>query len=263
MNKYAYPLVGATGLCNMLYPWGRAVVWARDNNAKVIAPNWVQFRRLGVWIRREKDKRTYINQFTNDGYVTGIKKWWLLKTLPQIGECDTQEDGNRIRVFSGREEHGWMEPIKHEAAYLRCELKRIVNKHILQKLEALPKDFIGVHIRRGDFKLGDEMLPARFYLTAIERVRKDFGNALPVLAFSDGTDAELSFLSTIPRLKRMPTAPAVQDLLALSMATTIIGTNHSTFSYWGAYLSCGKPSYWSTLGHKVTLPEDVCPVIYL
>ena len=67
INLYAYPQVETTGLCNMFYPWARAVVWAKNNGAKMIAPNWVQFNRLGVWLRHERDKRTYLMQFSDSG----------------------------------------------------------------------------------------------------------------------------------------------------------------------------------------------------
>ena len=262
---YAYPLVGTTGLCNMLYPWARAVVWARDNGARVIAPNWVQFRRLGVWIRRERDKRTYLNQFTDDGYITGLLKWWLLKTKPliDVGTHDSERERDGIWTFSGREEWGWMNLVKSEADFLRKELERIVNPKIVRKLTSLPARFIGVHIRRGDFRYGDEMLPDQYYLTAIALARKDIGDDIPILVFSDGTQSELAFLTKAQGVLVMPHAPAVHDLLALSRAEAIVGTNHSTFSYWGAFLSCGKRSYWSAKGHRATLPEDICPMTYV
>lgn len=248
---YAYPQVTSTGLCNMFYPWARAVVWARDNAGAVIAPNWVQFGRLGVWVRHEKDKRTYFRQFTNAGYVTGLRKWWLLK-------CHADQ----IRIFSGRDEWGWMEPVKRERDFLTDELERIVNPSVLKALECLPRDFIGVHIRKGDFHYGDELQPDDYYLRAIRMALKENGTHLPVLVFSDGRDSELDFLSEIPNLWRMPQAMAVQDVLALSRAKAMVGTNHSTFSYWGAFLGRRKVSYWSKLKHRAELP-DVCEVRYV
>lgn len=258
---YAYPLVGATGLCNMFYPWARAVVWTREHGARVIAPNWVQFKRLGVWLRHEKDKRTYLRQFTDSGYITGTEKWWKLRTLRKSTESKPAASG--IVVFSGREEFGWMEPVKNERTFLTEELERIVNPRILSGLKDLPRDYIAVHIRKGDFHFGDELQPDEYYLEAIKTARRENGEHLPVLVFSDAEDRELAFLSSIGNLKRMPQAPAVQDVLALSRATALVGTNHSTFSYWGAFLGRDKISYWSRLKHKADLPTDVCKVRYV
>lgn len=249
----------------MFYPWARAVVWARDHEAKVIAPNWTQLGRLGVWLRWERDKRMYLNQFTNKGYVTGLRKLWLLHRRPIIDEkCLSDYDGREdvVAAFSGREEWNWMEPFKHEARFLRTEIERIANPAIVKKLDLLPEKFIGVHIRRGDFHYGDELLGDEYYLEAIEAAKKNIGE-VSVLIFSDATAKELQFLSGLKNVKIMPKAPAIHDVLALARATAIVGTNHSTFSYWAAFLSCGKPSYWSHKKHKVSLPTDICPVFYI
>lgn len=255
-DVYAYPLVERTGLCNMFYPWARAVVWARDHGAQVIAPNWVQFGRMGVWLRREKDKRLYLNQFTDKGTIHGFRKWWLLQTQRRSSEECPLESG--VVVFQGRDRWGWMEPVKMEREYLTWKLEAIVNPRILKALEGLPKEFIAVHIRKGDFNLGDELQTDSYYLNAIQKARWECGEKLPVHVFSDGTERELAFLAKVSNLVRMSKAPAVQDVLAISRATAVVGTNHSTFSYWGAFLGREKVSYWSSSGHLPSLPLDVC-----
>lgn len=268
-NVFAYPIVGATGLCNMLYPWARAVVWARERGVRVIAPNFVQFKRLGVWLRWERDKRTYLNQFTNKGYVSGLKKIYLLHKLSIVSELvgkakDANSLGDVIVGFQGREEWGWMESFKNEARFLREELERITNPKIVRLLSRLPKDFIGVHIRRGDFHHGDELLNDEYYIKAIKKAKNDIGCDIPTLIFSDADSVELKgILANVGNAVLMPSAPAIHDVLALSHASAIVGTNHSTFSYWAAFMSCGRPSYWSLKGHRAALPIDVCPLIYI
>lgn len=262
-DRFAYPLVGKTGLCNMFYPWARAVVWARDNNARVVAPNWVQLSRIGVWLRGEHDKRTYLNQFTNEGYITGFEKWWKIRALPKSSEKNPNDSG--VVIFSGREEFGWMEPVKHEAVFLTSELERIVNPHIIDRLKGLPDKFIAVHIRKGDFNYtGNELQPDEYYLAAIDKALAEIGYTMPVLVFSDGTYEELKFLKTLKcDLRIMDKAPAIQDVLSISRATALVGTNHSTFSYWGGFLGRKKVTYWSKLKHRSTLPEDVCDIRYV
>ena len=39
-GKYVYADLPRTGLCNMLFPWARAELYARDNAVKMIAPKW-------------------------------------------------------------------------------------------------------------------------------------------------------------------------------------------------------------------------------
>ena len=156
-----------------------------------------------------------------------------------------------------------MESFKHEAGFLKTELERIVKPNIMRSLSNLPEKFIGVHIRRGDFHYGDELQKDDYYLRAIDKARSDLGQQIHVLVFSDATDEELHFLGKVNGLTIMPKAAAIHDVLALSRASAVIGTNHSTFSYWGTFLSCGKPSYWSCIGHKAELPYDVCPVFYV
>ena len=75
------------------------------------------------------------------------------------------------------------------------------------------------------------------------------GAQLPALVFSDGRPNELHFLSKCDGVRLMPVAPAIHDVLALSRASVLVGTNHSSFSEWGAFLG-GMKSVWSKDGRK-------------
>ena len=77
-KKYVYADLPRTGLCNMLFPWARAVLYARNHSLPLLAPEWVKLGRIGPWLRGERDKRYYFGQFTNEGYIRGLKKWWAL-----------------------------------------------------------------------------------------------------------------------------------------------------------------------------------------
>ena len=101
MRTYVYPDVGRAGLGNMLFPWARAVLWSKSYNVSVINPTWYKFR-IGPYLRRENDKRRYHLLFKSSGYISGIRKFWLLCLLPRYSEQDewTERDSG-IRVFSG------------------------------------------------------------------------------------------------------------------------------------------------------------------
>ena len=74
MKIYAYPILGRGGLGNMLFPWARAEIFCRKTGAQMLAPEWTRVK-IGPILRGEKDKRTYMNHFDNEGYIAGIKKW--------------------------------------------------------------------------------------------------------------------------------------------------------------------------------------------
>lgn len=246
-NLYAYPAVERRGLCNMLFPWARAVLFARDHNCKVIAPSWVKINRLGPILRRERDKRYYLGQFTNCGYVKGIKKWWLLSTCTKV--CEDVKDTATKGVVVFNELRNYFEDLKGGQAYIEKELLKITSQNILERLEMLPKHFIGVHIRMGDFAKIGQCLPGDYYLRAIERARKITGEATEVLVFSDAKVETLSYLNEISNVCLMPSGAALHDMLALSRAEVLVGTNLSTFSEWAAFLGGMKNLWCKSGGH--------------
>ena len=80
---YVYPVLGKTGMGNMLFMWAEAFIYSRMNEATMIAPVWCRFSRVGPWLRRERYKRFYGGEITNQGYISGIKRFFLL-SLPGI-----------------------------------------------------------------------------------------------------------------------------------------------------------------------------------
>lgn len=246
-NLYAYPAVERRGLCNMLFPWARAVLFSRDHKCRVIAPSWVKINRLGPILRRERDKRYYFGQFTNCGYVKGIKKWWLLSTCTKVPEDAKDTAAKGVVVFN--ELRNYFEDLKGCREYIEKELLKITSQNIRERLEILPKHFIGVHIRMGDFAKTGQCLPGDYYLRAIERAREITGEATDVLVFSDAKIETLSYLNEISGLRIMPSGPALHDMLALSRAEVLIGTNLSTFSEWAAFLG-GMKNLWCKSGSR-------------
>ena len=81
-KKYIYPVlpavkdlysfrIGGSGLANCLFVYAKAIVKAEDSKQKIITPTWFNFS-IGTYLRRQKDKRHYINIFTPE--ISGLKK---------------------------------------------------------------------------------------------------------------------------------------------------------------------------------------------
>lgn len=231
-EKFVYAELPQTGLCNMLFPWARAVLFARDSGCAIIAPQWVKIHRIGPWLRGEADKRYYFNQFTNEGYIKGVRR------LLTLVFCRS-----RVRVFKGI--GAGFDEIYREADYLRGELLRIASADIVRRLDAMSNPYIAIHVRRGDFTRTGQALDERYYLRALEAAKEMVGRDLPTLVFSDAPDDEIEYLvKGVKDVHRAERAPALLDLLALTRAEILIGTNNSSFSLWGAFLGKGT-SLWA------------------
>ena len=207
--------------------------------------------RVGPWLRCERDKRYYTGQFTNDGYIKGIRRWGIL--MGSLGRTMSEDDSRLeeldrgIVIFRGL--GNYFNDFAEDAEIVKQELLRIVSPNILQSLDKLPPRFIGVHVRAGDFVSTGQSMPNEYYLNGIEIAKSFVGAQLPVLVFSDAKGGELSFLSDCAGVRFMPAAPAIHDVLALSRASILVGTNHSSFSEWAVFLG-GMKSVWSKDGRK-------------
>lgn len=98
---YAYPDVGRAGLCNMLFPWARAVLFSHTWQCPMIAPQWTNYFRLGPWLRRERDKRYYFNNFTNAGYIKGLNKMSVMLKFMKKRIYERNVLSNDISIMGG------------------------------------------------------------------------------------------------------------------------------------------------------------------
>lgn len=235
--RYAYPKLERTGLGNMLFPWAQAVVYCQHTHARMIAPKWVHLCRIGTWIRKERDKRFYLKQFSGSNYVSGAKRWLLLYFCR-----------NRVRFFSGMK--GFFDSFITEHNVVYNELMRIVNQTIKNKVEKIAKDcpYIAVHVRRGDFKTVGISTDDAWYLRAIKIAVSDkvAQGVNTIRVFSDARPGELKFIAEAFPEKEvivMPNAPAIEDILLLSKAKIVVCTPRSTFSMWSVFLG-QQPSIW-------------------
>lgn len=235
----------------MLFLWAKAEKLSLKYGLRMIAPDWVQISRVGPWLRKERYKRYYLGDFTNLGYVRGIEKQILLRMLPRIDgdelESSVVYPSRRVIVVSKDE---GFRPVINDHDYIREKLLSIVSEGIRSAVSHDRGAYIGVHVRRGDFKGISQDLPTEWYISVCRYLRKEYSESLPVRVFSDATNKELEEFSQLRDCKIMPKAPAILDLFLLSQSRYVVGTSMSTFSLWASYL-LRRPTFWSPVSPGV------------
>lgn len=237
--KYVYPLLPRHGLGNLLFPWARAVVRSQENGIPIIAPSWARVTRIGPWLRGERYKRYYGGDFTNNGYIKGVRKWWLLHFRR-----------NDIFVEQGMKD--FFSPFLKEQPKIRSELYSIVNPEIVRRCDEIAiadkNGYVAVHVRRGDFQKAGCKTDDDWFVRAVSAALElnDAKGCSSIRIFSDGYPEELNFLRDSFKSEQvivMPKAPAIQDILMLSKAKVLVCSPYSTFSMWGVFLG-QMPSVW-------------------
>ncbi len=223
----------------MLFVWGRAEVASIIHKMPVIAPQWIKIFRFGPWRRREKDKRYYFHDFVNDKYIGGIKRLILLafsKRLPEEFLFDPLHHRKcpSVFIFEGFKEY--FEPLLLHGDFLHARLLEIANPRIVESVNSCTEKFMGVHVRRGDFKCVNQVVPTEWYANTCRKIRKHFGLQLKIKIFTDAQRNELGPLLELPDSEVVDGNTAIHDLLMLAKSRVIIGTSLSTFSLWASFL---------------------------
>lgn len=237
------------GLANRLFPWARARIWSRAHNAPMLFPRWAQVP-IGTLIRREQDLRTYTNLFMPGvGDVTGLSAAYMrlmATAVPEphrVGEAVPEARRPQLVVFEGMRNqfaaiNGW-------SALLKDELTAMTRPMWRERAQAIAAPFIALHVRRGDFQrtvaaaeLGrtdNAITPIGWFVETLRAVRGAFGEALPAVVTSDGSDAELAELLAERQVLRVDTGSAIGDILLLSRAEVLLASG-SSFSAWASFL---------------------------
>jgi hypothetical protein len=248
-GPYGYPEVGRSGLGNMFFPWARCFLWCKDQGLPMLAPIWFRLR-VGPYLRRERDKRNYFRFFGSDGYITGVRQVRLLLTGERVPETSLRgappEKG--VVIFKGLA--NLFQDIAGRHSDVAQELRRITKPQYLDA-STCRRDFIGIHVRRGDFSLPrsaqmlhegrwNYQIPVDWYLESLRELRREIPG-IEALVFSDGT-SDLGPLLREPRTAFYGGRHAITDMFSLSRARVIIASG-STFSMWASYLG-QAPAIW-------------------
>ena len=228
--------LGGAGLGNILFPWAAALVYAKTHKLIRIQTTWKNLK-FGTFIRKERDKRMYMDLFTGSDGLSGFKKFLLLNF------------SKNVKVFSGMNE--LFEPFKNNQIFVKKELLKMINPYHLTRAKEFNSNSIAIHIRMGDFNnpinenilrngAWNYRLPIKWYVSIIEKIQKE--SSLPIYVFSDAEDSELKKILAYDNCKRAYFGSAISDMLALSTSKVLI-SSASTFSMWASFLG-QMPTIW-------------------
>jgi hypothetical protein len=231
------------GLGNMLLVWARAIVFARLNNLACFTSSWWGLH-WGALFRREKKKRLYRNYFIE----TPLLQRWFIQCCCMIGKVQDDPPVKKIiesnskppqvylfsKVLTGGDVFG---AIRDHDLLVKEELDKLLTAAMKSKLNEYMVPVIGVHIRRGDFKLGNQTTSLEYFIKGIQVVRTILDEQVPVTVFTDAYEHELDGLLQLPNISIAADKPDILDILLLSKSKIMILSRSSTFGYWAAYLS--------------------------
>jgi hypothetical protein len=250
MKQKVFVKFPITGLGNLLLHWAKGYAFAKEHQLELYISAWWSFKP-GPWIRGEKNKRLYWGYFKEEPLSKRIGLFFFKLGAKIIYEPTNIDAPKEKVVYVFKKFHvekDYFKEIKPHRDELKTTIYEMLTPAIKAKLLQYHPPVIGVHIRRGDFKLGSTITPNSFFINAINVIRKECKQELPVTIFTDGTDEELKDVFQLPNVKRAEPKPDILDILLLSQSKICILSISSTFSFWGAFLNDGvvikSPHEW-------------------
>jgi hypothetical protein len=257
-SAYVFANVGRAGLGNLMLPWARAELFARQHSLPMLATQWTQ-PKIGPILRGERDRRFYVGIFKPDGYVRGLSRWLALWRRPRVGENDLPVDlkfpGKTIIEFKGLK--GWFDPLLPHREYLKQKVFGMLHDVHRQAIDraSLPPVHIALHVRRGDKQLlpFGQPFPAgstihtpsdEWYRNAVRSLRKHATRDVPAIIYSDGRPEELKSLLAEPNVSLSDQSnAAIVDMLLMGRARALVGCAESSFSGWAGFFG-QYPCVW-------------------
>jgi hypothetical protein len=215
------------GLGNRLYPWARCHLYSLQHNIPMLAPRWWWPPRVRPLLKEippaiELPGHLYVKGMRAlPEYISGARRMLIEAT-----------SRSSIRVFRG--EAGRFNDLHGHETQLYEALSRISTSRV-----DLPKHYIAMHVRRGDFS-EQARTPLEWFLAALRSLRAATHADIPVRIVSDGTAADLAILLSERNVQLVRTHVPLGDLLALAGARVLLASG-SSFSAWAAFLG-GMPA---------------------
>jgi hypothetical protein len=244
---FTVALLPKAGLGNKLYVWAKGLVFAHINQTRFLSSNWTQLS-LGTFLRGEKSKRIYFNQFKTPYFPSFLQCQYNRLLFKQIidpvfyqsFDVSTLQDRS---VFIFKDLNKDLKPddsfrnLSPFRSYIKEQLLASLTPRIHSILSRASSPMIGVHIRRGDFQYTPWLTSLDYFIHRIHQIREIAGQCLPVTVFSNGQASELSAILDLPNVKLAVPNPEIIDLLLLSRSQILVTSPVSTFSNWSAFLS--------------------------
>ena len=231
---------GGPGLGNLLFPLSRALIGAEKTKGIFIEPIWMQLK-IGPMLRRERDLRTYVGEFSReyavDGKVSNFTKFSKCKKIKE-DEYNNEITEGCIVVGGLR---NYFDDLCGYRKLIRAEIdKRIsVRKY---KSSAELQGCIAMHVRLGDFgsvdanklKAGgsNTRINLDWYAGVVHKMKSIYGKDVCFNLYSDGRDEELESLLRISGVNRRHAGSTINDLMEMGNHGALIASA-STYSMWG------------------------------
>ena len=262
MTTYSKPIFArGSGIGTRLFPWARCVLFSKENNIKMLRPNWVQ-PRIGPLFRGGIDLKSYHRQILLYGLFNSpenspalISDLWARANYNTVEEDEfisqilenkyLLENKNFLIRFGG--DGGRFSQLNGHDVFIKNELYSITNnkwKNFINSFSEVP---IGINIRMGnDFKTPEKTsdhfaveatkTPVQWFVESLNSVRKMIGYSASAYVVSDGTEDDLKELLSLPNTTFIRPGCAISDLLILSKANLLIRSGGSSFSAWASFL---------------------------
>lgn len=230
-----------TGLGNMMLVWARGLVFARINNIEEVTSSWWGLH-WGALLRREKKNRLYWKYFIETPLWKRLafKVYVILFRVeydPPINKCKQLTD-KKIFIFNKVvRDNDLFKDIRNYKDLIELELHKILHPHLKFKLLKYSFPVISIHIRRGDFTIGNQITPLSFFIEGINIIREILEKDVPITIFTDAKKEEISELLELPQIFLADEKPDILDIILMSKSKVIMLSQSSTFSYWAAFLS--------------------------
>jgi len=222
------------GLGNLLFPISRAVVGKEIRGGSIIVPTMRQIK-LGTFIRKEKDKRTYGN-ILRPRKPQEWMDWFRVQNLSYDYEYEVKKS-HKVTLYEGTGNQ--FHDIKNYRNEIIDYIKSISNCPLDNLIE--PYD-LAVHIRLGDFQsennnhYQNNRIALDWYKAAIEQAKKKIRkkNFIGIL-FSDEDPNLLINKLNLSNFIAEPEGNALQSIFRMSNSKILIGSR-STFSLWAQFI---------------------------
>lgn len=231
-----------TGLGNMMLTWARGWLFAHLNDLPMVTSSWGKIQ-WGAWIRWERKKRTYWGYFSECSRLDKWRAFWEKRRYPVITEPPVEKASipaeiKTVYVFDQvSPDKDLFGPFRAHRALIRQAILDQLHPRMRDRLLRYEAPVIAVHIRRGDFKLGNPITPDSFFIDAIKLAREVAGRELPAVLFTDAAPEEIKAVLALPGVHMAEDKPDILDILLISKSKMVVLSQSSTFSYWGAFLS--------------------------
>ncbi len=198
---------------------------------------------MGAFIRREKRKRLYRRYFTETSFLRKLQlsynyHFGRIHKEPPVQTLPKGIYENDLFVFNKViTDNDLFGALRNHKELILDELNKIITPRINNLLQKYQPPVIGIHIRRGDFKIANPITANEFFIKGINLIRSVAGSDLPVTVFTDAEKNEIEGILALPETTFAAKNPDIVDILLLSKSKIMILSQSSTFSYWAAFLS--------------------------